>query len=65
MPSSLMICHVGLVRTDVSGETINSIIKVTRNGELGTLALTSNRRMLQCGGDLFLQNINSYKSHTA
>jgi hypothetical protein len=33
---------VALVRTDVSEEPISNIIKVTRIGELGTLAVTSN-----------------------
>jgi hypothetical protein len=32
----------GLVKTDVSDEYIASIIRVTRIGELGTLAVTSN-----------------------
>jgi hypothetical protein len=38
--------HVALVRTDVSEELGASIIRVTRIGELGTLAITSNRRTL-------------------
>jgi hypothetical protein len=43
-----MLCRVALVRTDVSEELGASIIRVTRIGELGTtLAITSNRRMLQ------------------
>jgi hypothetical protein len=53
-----------------------SFIRVTRIGELETtLAVTSNRRTLRrnttdsChpveGGAKFLQNIGSYKSHTA
>jgi hypothetical protein len=47
MPSS-MICRVALVRTDVSEERIAFIIRVTRIGNLGTLAVTSNRHsMLQ------------------
>jgi hypothetical protein len=43
MPSSEMLCHETLVRTDVSDELIASIIRVRRIGELGTLAVTSNR----------------------
>jgi hypothetical protein len=37
-----MLCHVALVRTDVSEELRASIIRVTRIGELGTLAVTAN-----------------------
>jgi hypothetical protein len=37
---------VALVRTYVSEELSASIIKVTRIGELGMLAVTSNRRKL-------------------
>jgi hypothetical protein len=40
-----MLCHVALVRTDVSEELSASIIRVTRVGELGMLAVTSNRCM--------------------
>jgi hypothetical protein len=41
MPSSGMLRHVAVVRTDVSEELISSIIRVTRIGELGTtLAIT-------------------------
>jgi hypothetical protein len=37
-----MLCHVALVRTDVSEELSSSIIRVSRIGELGTmLAITS------------------------
>jgi hypothetical protein len=52
----------------------DSIIRVTRIGELGTkLALTSNRRCsyftdschLDYGGPKFLRNLGSYKSHAA
>jgi hypothetical protein len=44
MLSSVMLRRVVHVRTDVSEEPRASIIKVTRIGELGTLAVTSNRR---------------------
>jgi hypothetical protein len=40
MASSGMLRHVALVRTDVSEELGTSIIRVTRIGELGTLAVT-------------------------
>jgi hypothetical protein len=44
MQASGMLRRVVLVRTDVSGERSASIIMVTGIGELGTLAVTSNRR---------------------
>jgi hypothetical protein len=47
MASSGMLRRVALVRTDVSEELISSIIRVTIIGELGTLAVTSNRRTLR------------------
>jgi hypothetical protein len=48
MPSSGMLRHVALVRTDVLEEFNTSIIRMTRIGELGTmLAVTSNRRTLR------------------
>jgi hypothetical protein len=71
MPSSGMLCHVALLRNDVSEELNASIIRVTRIGELGTLAETRNRRTLRrntvvdYGGAMFLRNVGSYKSHTA
>jgi hypothetical protein len=44
MPSLRKLSHVALVRTDGSEESIVSIIRVTKVGELGTtLAVTSNR----------------------
>jgi hypothetical protein len=39
-----MLRRVALVRTDVSEERSASIIRVTKIDELGTLAVTSNRR---------------------
>jgi hypothetical protein len=43
-----MLCHIALVKTDVSEELSASIIRVTRIGELGaTLAVTTNRRTLR------------------
>jgi hypothetical protein len=41
MPSSGMLHRAALVSTDVSEELSASIIRVTRIGELGTLAVTS------------------------
>jgi hypothetical protein len=46
MPSSGMLRRVVLVSTDVSEELSASIIRVTRFGELETLAVTSNRRTI-------------------
>jgi hypothetical protein len=59
-----MLCHVALVRTDVSEKLSASIIRVKRIGELGTLTRTSNRSELQISSQL-LRNVGSYKSHTA
>jgi hypothetical protein len=46
MASSGLLRRVVLVRTDVSEERFASIIKVTRIGALGILAVTSNRSMM-------------------
>jgi hypothetical protein len=45
--SSGMLCRVALVRTDVSEELSVSFIRVIRISELGTTAVTSNRRTLR------------------
>jgi hypothetical protein len=48
MPASRLLRHVALVRTDVSGESSASIMKVTRIGEIGaTLGVTGNRVTLR------------------
>jgi hypothetical protein len=47
MASSRMLHRVTLVRTNVSEELSASVISITRIGELGTLAVTSNRRTMQ------------------
>jgi hypothetical protein len=47
MASSGMLRRVTLVGTDVSEELSASMIGITRIGELGTLAVTGNRRTLQ------------------
>jgi hypothetical protein len=79
MVSSGMLCRVAHVRTEVSEELSASIIRVTKIGELGMLAITSNRHMLVTanvlsspilltpddGGPKFLQNFGSYMSHMA
>jgi hypothetical protein len=46
MPSYGMLRREALVRTDVSEELSASIIRVRTIGELGKLAVTSNRRTL-------------------
>jgi hypothetical protein len=43
MPSSGLLRRVALVRTEVSEGRIASIIRVTKIGELGKLAVTSNQ----------------------
>jgi hypothetical protein len=47
MAFSRMLRRVALVRTDVSEDLSASFIRVTRVGELGTLAVASNRRRLR------------------
>jgi hypothetical protein len=42
MPSSGMLHHVALVRSDILEEHITSIIRVTGINKLGTLEVTSN-----------------------
>jgi hypothetical protein len=47
MASSVNLCHVALVRTEVLEELSASFIRMTRIGGLGTrLAVTSNQRTL-------------------
>jgi hypothetical protein len=66
MSSCGMLRLVALIRTYVSEEPSASFIKVTRIGELGTtLAVTSNLRTLPRNSAKFLQNVGTYKSHTA
>jgi hypothetical protein len=47
MVSSGILRSVALVRTDVTEELSAPFIRVTRIGELGTLAATSNRHTLR------------------
>jgi PleD family two-component response regulator len=42
-----MLRRVALLRTDISEELSTSIVRVTKIGELGMLAVTSNRRTLR------------------
>jgi hypothetical protein len=77
MPSSGMLRRVALVRTDVSEERIASIIRVTTIDELRTLPVTIVLQLLATantvptsfhpddGGETFLREVSSYKSHTA
>jgi hypothetical protein len=58
MPSSEILRNVALVRTDVS-EECRAFIRVTRMGELGTLAVTSSRRTT------FLRNVGVTSQKTA
>jgi hypothetical protein len=61
MSSSRMLGLTSLVRTHVSEERIASIVRVTRIGELRTLAVTNNPHN---GGDTTLRNVGSFKSNT-
>jgi hypothetical protein len=45
MPSSVMLRRVGLVSSDVLEELSASIIRVTKVGELGTLAVTPSEEL--------------------
>jgi hypothetical protein len=56
MPFSGMLHRVALVSTDGSEECGAFIIRVKRISELGTLAVTNNRRSLH-------RNVSSYKNH--
>jgi hypothetical protein len=58
MPSCGVLRRVTLVRTDDQEERSASIIRVTRIGELGTLAITSNGRTLR-------RNISSQRASGA
>jgi hypothetical protein len=51
MASSGMLRHVAPLRADVSEELSASNIRVTRIGELGTLAITSYRHTLRRNAD--------------
>jgi hypothetical protein len=54
MLSSVMLLRVAFVRTYDSEECSASIIRMKRIGELGTLAVTGNRRTLLCSQETFL-----------
>jgi hypothetical protein len=69
-----MLRRVALEGTDVSEEYTASSTGIIIIGELGTLAVTSNRRTLRSntdschpddGGAMFLRNVGSYKIHMA
>jgi hypothetical protein len=62
MASSGMLRHVAPVRTDVPEGLSASIIRVTRIGELGTLA---DFCPPDEGGAKSHRNVGSYKSHFA
>jgi hypothetical protein len=55
-----MLHRVAHVKTDVAEERITSIIRVTRIGELGTLAVTSNRRTLQRNTKTYIVSLVYY-----
>jgi hypothetical protein len=58
-----MLCHVALVRTNVFEECISSIIRVTGIGELETkLGVTINLSSMHDAGEMFVQNVGSYKA---
>jgi hypothetical protein len=57
MPSLGMLHCVALVRPDILKECMASIIRVTKIGEQGTLAVTSNQSMLQRNPMLVTANI--------
>jgi hypothetical protein len=66
MASSGMLRRVALVITDVSEELRASIVRATRIGELGMLAINSNRRTLHSYIPLkcqFLQEPHGVTSH--
>jgi hypothetical protein len=58
MAYSGMLHRVALVRTDVSEDRSDSIIRVTIIGELGTVAVTNNRRMLR-SNTIVMANVSS------
>jgi hypothetical protein len=47
MPSSGMLCRVGLVGSDVSEERVASIIRVTKIGEIGIVLQVNSNRIKQ------------------
>jgi hypothetical protein len=66
MASSGMLRRVALVRTDVSEELSAAFIRVTRIGELGTLAITSKRHTLRRNAKyLYFNCISSQRASVA
>jgi hypothetical protein len=65
IPASEMSLRAALVRTDIREEPIDSIIRVTRIGELGTtLGVTINYSCYPDDeGGTFLRHVGSYKSY--